>query len=49
MKKKYIIAIVTVVILAGVGVGSYFLKQSMNKESVATMEIYTVPLQIKFL
>lgn len=43
MKKKYIIAIVTVVILAGVGVGSYFLKQSMNKESVATMEIYTVP------
>ncbi len=43
MKKKNIIAIVTVVILAGVGVGSYFLKQSMNKESVATMEIYTVP------
>ena len=43
MKKKYIIAIVTVVILAGVGVGSYFLKQSMNKETVATMEIYTVP------
>ncbi|ELC8388781.1 efflux RND transporter periplasmic adaptor subunit [Clostridium perfringens] len=43
MKKKYIIAIVTVVILAWVGVGSYFLKQSMNKESVATMEIYTVP------
>lgn len=43
MKKKYIITIVTVVILAGVGVGSYFLKQSMNKESVATMEIYTVP------
>ena len=43
MKKKYIIAIVTVVILAGVGVGSYFLKQSTNKESVATMEIYTVP------
>lgn len=43
MKNKYIIAIVTVVILAGVGVGSYFLKQSMNKESVATMEIYTVP------
>ncbi|HAT4254359.1 TPA: efflux RND transporter periplasmic adaptor subunit [Clostridium perfringens] len=43
MKKKYIIAIVTVVILAGVGVGSYFLKQSINKESVATMEIYTVP------
>ncbi|HII4439913.1 efflux RND transporter periplasmic adaptor subunit [Clostridium perfringens] len=43
MKKKYIIAIVTVVILAGVGVGSYFLKQSMNKESVETMEIYTVP------
>lgn len=43
MKKKYIIVIVTVVILAGVGVGSYFLKQSMNKESVATMEIYTVP------
>ncbi|EOT2912576.1 HlyD family efflux transporter periplasmic adaptor subunit [Clostridium perfringens] len=43
MKKKYIIAIVTVVILVGVGVGSYFLKQSMNKESVATMEIYTVP------
>lgn len=43
MKKKYIIAIVTVVILAGVGVGSYFLKQSMNKESVATMEMYTVP------
>ena len=43
MKKKYIIAIVTVVILAGVGVGSNFLKQSMNKESVATMEIYTVP------
>lgn len=43
MKKKYIIAIVTVVILAGVGVGSYFLKQSMNKESVATMEIYTIP------
>ncbi|MFQ7565226.1 MAG: efflux RND transporter periplasmic adaptor subunit [Clostridium perfringens] len=43
MKKKYIIAIVTVVILAGVGVGSYFLKQSMNKESVSTMEIYTVP------
>ncbi|TBX17657.1 hypothetical protein BFS06_05475 [Clostridium perfringens] len=43
MKKKYIIAIVTVVILAGVGVGSCFLKQSMNKESVATMEIYTVP------
>ncbi|MGM8286462.1 efflux RND transporter periplasmic adaptor subunit [Clostridium perfringens] len=43
MKKKYIIAIVTVVILAGVGVGSYFLKQSMNEESVATMEIYTVP------
>ncbi|WP_415318835.1 efflux RND transporter periplasmic adaptor subunit [Clostridium perfringens] len=43
MKKKYIIAIVTVVILAGVGVGSYFLKQSMNKESVATMDIYTVP------
>lgn len=43
MKKKYIIAIVTVVILAGVGFGSYFLKQSMNKESVATMEIYTVP------
>ena len=42
MKKKYIIAIVTVVILAGVGVGSYFLKQSINKESVATMEIYTV-------
>lgn len=43
MKKKYIIAIVTVVVLVGVGVGSYFLKQSMNKESVATMEIYTVP------
>ena len=43
MKKKYIIAIVTVVILAGVGVGSYFLKQSTNKESVAAMEIYTVP------
>ncbi len=43
MKKKYIIAIVTVVILAGVGVGSYFLKQSMNKESVVTMEMYTVP------
>lgn len=43
MKKKYIIAIVTVVILAGVGVGSYFLKQSMNKESVVTMEIYNVP------
>lgn len=43
MKKKYIIAIVTVVILAGVGVGSYFLKQNMNKETVATMEIYTVP------
>lgn len=43
MKKKYIIAIVTVVVLAGVGVGSYFLKQSMNKESVVTMEMYTVP------
>lgn len=43
MKKKYIIAIVTVVVLAGVGVGSYFLKQSINKENVATMEIYTVP------
>ncbi|MGG5462135.1 efflux RND transporter periplasmic adaptor subunit [Clostridium sp. B9] len=43
MKKKYIIAIVTVVILAGVGVGSYYLKKNMSKETTASIELYTVP------
>lgn len=43
MKKKLIIAITTIVILAGVGVGSYFLKTNMNKSTKTTMEFYTVP------
>lgn len=47
MKKKYIIAIVTVVILAGVGVGSYYLKKNMNKETTASIELYTVPVTEK--
>lgn len=43
MKKKLIIAILTVVILTGVGVGSYYLKTSMNKSNKENTEFYTVP------
>lgn len=43
MKKKLIIVISTVVILTGVGVGSYYLKTSMNKSNKANMEFYIVP------